>query len=60
MKPNTYTKIYIQLVFAVENREAGLNKVIRPKVFEYLSDILTNLGHKSIIVNGVSNHVHLF
>jgi REP element-mobilizing transposase RayT len=25
-----------------------------------LSGILTNLGHKSIIVNGVADHVHIF
>jgi len=33
---------------------------IRPRIFEYLSGITTNLGHKSIIINGVTDHVHLF
>jgi putative transposase len=59
MKPGTFTQIYVQLVFAVQNREAVLSKNIRPRVFEYMSGIMTNMKHKSIIVNGTSNHVHI-
>jgi REP element-mobilizing transposase RayT len=59
MKPGTFTQMYVQLVFAVQNREAVLIKDIRTRVFEYMSGIMTNLKHKSIIVNGTSNHVHL-
>jgi putative transposase len=59
MKPGTFTQIYVQLVFAVQNREAVLTKNIRNRVFEYMSGIITNMKHKSIIVNGTSNHVHI-
>jgi putative transposase len=59
MKPGTFTQMYVQLVFAVQNREAVLTQDIRRRVFEYMSGILTNLKHKSIIVNGTSNHVHI-
>ena len=59
MKPGTFTQMYVQLVFAVKNRDAALTKEIRPDVFEYMSGILTNLRHKSIIVKGISNHVHI-
>lgn len=51
--------MYIQLVFAVKNREALLHKNIRNRVFEYMSGIITGMKHKSIIVNGMSNHVHI-
>ncbi len=37
-----------------------MTEKIRPRINEYLSGILTNLGHKSIIVNGVADHVHIF
>ena len=57
MKPGTFTQMYIQLVFAVRNRDAVLTKEIRSRVFEYMSGILTRLKHKSIIINGTSNHV---
>jgi putative transposase len=59
MKPGTFTQIYVQLVFAVQNREAVLIRKIRLRVFEYMSGILTTMKHKSIIVNGTSNHVHI-
>jgi REP element-mobilizing transposase RayT len=59
MKPGTFTQIYVQLVFAVKNRETALRKEIRPHVFRYMSGILTNQKHKSIIINGLSNHVHI-
>lgn len=60
MKPGTFTQIYIQLVFCPKHRDRLLVEKIRLRVFEYLSGITTNLGHKSIIINGVSDHVHLF
>ena len=59
MKPGTFTQMYVQLVFAVKNRDAVLSKNIQNRVFEYMSGIITNLKHKSIIVNGTSNHVHI-
>lgn len=60
MKPGTFTQIYIQLIFSPLYREALLHPHIRPEVFSYMSGIITNLGHKSIIVNGMADHVHLF
>jgi putative transposase len=59
MKPGTFTQMYVQLVFAVKNRDVVLTKDIRNRVFEYMSGIITNMKHKSIIVNGTSNHVHI-
>ena len=59
MKPGVYTQLYVQLVFAVKNRDAVLHKAIRERVFEYMSGILTEMKHKSIIINGVSDHVHI-
>ena len=60
MKPGTFTQMYVQLIFAVQNRKALLTKEIRPRVFEYISGIITQMDHKSIIVNGVSDHIHIF
>ena len=59
MKPGTFTQMYVQIVFAVKNRDALLHKNICNRVFEYISGILTEMKHKSIIVNGVSNHIHI-
>ncbi len=51
--------MYVHLVFAVKNRDALLSDKIRDRVFKYISGILTTMKHKSIIVNGTSNHVHI-
>ena len=60
MKPGTFTQIHIQLVFAVRLREHLLKKDIRKEVFSYVSGIVTNIGHRSLIVNGYSDHIHIF
>jgi len=60
MKPGTFTQLYEQLVFAVKYRECLLNHSQRKTVFSYISGIVTNLKHKSLIVNGYSDHVHIF
>ncbi|MCX6261763.1 MAG: IS200/IS605 family transposase [Bacteroidia bacterium] len=60
MKPGTFTQLHVQLVFAVKYRESLLRQVQRKEVFSYISGIVTNLKHKSLIVNGYSDHVHIF
>ena len=57
---NSYTQIYIQVVFAVKGRKNLLKKEWRYDVFKYISGIIENKKHKSIIVNGYTNHVHCF
>lgn len=57
---NTYSQIYIQVVFAVKGRKNLLQKSWREKVFMYMSGIIKEKGQKAIIVNGVADHVHIF
>ena len=56
----TYSQIYIQIVFAVQGRKNLLLKHWREEVFKYMSGIITAKDQKAIIVNGVSDHVHVF
>lgn len=56
----SYSKIYIQFVIVVQGRSNLLGKKWREAVFKYIAGIITNKGQKSIIVNGVGNHVHIF
>ena len=58
--PGAYTQIYIQIVFAVKGRGNLISKTWREELHKYISGIITNKGQKSIIVNGVSDHVHIF
>lgn len=56
----TYAQIYIQYVFAVKGRQNLLQLPWRIEVFKYISGIIKAKGQKSIIVNGVADHVHVF
>lgn len=56
----TFSQIYIQGVFAVQGRQNLLQKEWCDEVFKYISGIITNKGHKSIIVNGAGDHIHVF
>ncbi|MDP1620937.1 MAG: transposase [Bacteroidales bacterium] len=55
----TYSQIYIQVVFAVQGRDNLLQQPWREEIFKYMSGIIKGKNQKPIIVNGVSNHVHL-
>jgi len=57
---NTFSKIYIQYIFAVKGRENLLNQAWRQEVFKYMAGIIKGKGQKPIIVNGMGDHVHVF
>ncbi|MDA3904492.1 MAG: IS200/IS605 family transposase [Bacteroidales bacterium] len=57
---NTYTQIYIQTVFTVQNKISLLNSEWREELFKYITGIVQNNGHKLIAINGVPDHIHLF
>jgi REP element-mobilizing transposase RayT len=45
----------------VENKQCLLrNNEYNEKIFKYISGTITNLKNKSIIVNGVEDHIHIF
>lgn len=55
----SYSQIYLQYVFAVKGRQNLLQKPWREEVFKYISGIIKGKNQKPIIVNGVSDHVHV-
>ena len=57
---STYSRLYIQIVFAVKARAQLLKKPWREDVFKYMTGIIKANNQKSIIVNGVEDHVHIF
>jgi len=54
-----FSQIYIQYVFAVQGRQNLLHKAWRDEVFKYIAGIIKGKNQKSIIVNGVVDHVHV-
>lgn len=56
----TFSQIYIQIVFSVNGRGNLLQKEWRSELYKYIAGIITNKEQKSIIVNGMPDHVHVF
>jgi REP-associated tyrosine transposase len=59
MKPGVFTQLYIHLIFSPKYREKLLFKNIRGEIFSYISGIIKNRNHKSMIINGMQDHVHI-
>jgi len=57
---NTYTQIYIQFVFAVENRLSLIRLTWKEELYKYITGIVHNNKHKLIAINGMPNHIHIF
>lgn len=57
---STYTKIYIQIVFAVHKRRAHIDPNWEEDLYKYLSGIINNKGQKSLAINGMPDHIHIF
>jgi len=55
---NTYHQIYLQTVFAVKYRKAILDKAWRGTVWGVIGNLINETGCKTLIVNGVEDHVH--
>ena len=57
---NTYTQLYIQFVFAVQNRMSLIQASWKDELYKYMTGIVQNNKHKLIAINGMPNHVHIF
>lgn len=57
---NTYTQLYIQLVFAVKARESLIRKSFQERLHKYITGIVTNRNQKLIAINSMPDHIHIF
>ena len=57
---NTFTQIYIQVVFAVQNRKALIQPEWDEELNKYITGIIQNKGQKLLAINGTKNHIHFF
>ena len=56
---NTYTQIYIHIVFTVEHREKLIPSYRKEDLHRYITGIVENRGCKLIAVNSMPDHVHI-
>jgi putative transposase len=57
---DTYTQLYIQFVFAVQNRKNLIRPEWEPELHKYITGIIRNKSHKMIAINGMPDHLHMF
>ena len=57
---NTYIQIYLQCVFAVEDRTSLIKSDWKDELYKYITGIVQTNKHKLIAINGVANHIHVF
>ena len=56
---NTYTQLYIHIVFAVNGRMALIRDDFREELHKYITGIVTTKGHKLLAINSVKDHIHI-
>ncbi len=57
---NTFTQLYIQVVFAVQGRQCLIGENHREEINKYITGIVQKRSHKMLAVNGARDHVHMF
>jgi len=58
--PNTYTQIFIHLIFATKFRHRILKENFKESLQKYISGILKNKSQKLLAINFHVNHIHIF
>lgn len=56
---NTYTQIYVQIVFAVRERDGLIAPEWKEDLFKYIAGIIRKRGQKLIAIGGVADHIHI-
>ncbi len=56
---DTYTQLYIQLVFAVHGRQSFIHATWENELFKYMTAVLQNDKHKMLAINGMPDHIHI-
>ena len=57
---NTYTQIYIHIVFAVQGRHNLLPKRHLEELYKYITGILHRREQKLLAIGGMPDHIHVF
>jgi len=56
---NTYSQIYIQIVFAVEGRQNLIDPQHNEDLQKYITGIVTKQRQKLIAINNMPDHFHI-
>ena len=57
--PDTYTQLYIHIIFSVKERTPLIKDSFRKELFADIGGIIKNKGQKPISINGTADHIHI-
>ena len=55
-----FSKIYIQIVFAVKGRQSLIRPSWEEELYKYITGIVQNKDQKMLAINGMPDHIHFF
>ncbi len=56
---DTFSQIYIHIVFAVKNRNSLIKPLWEEELYKYITGIVQNKGQKILAINGMPDHIHI-
>lgn len=56
---NTYTQLYIHIVFSVKGRESLIKRSWKNDLYAYIGGIILNHRSKPLAINGMPDHIHI-
>jgi REP element-mobilizing transposase RayT len=56
---NTYTKIYLHVVFSVKGRQNLIQKGWKEELYKYICGIVNGNEQKVYAIGGVADHIHI-
>ena len=56
---NTYSQLFIHLIFAVKYRDAVLDKSWRDELIQYIIGIIEKRNNKVCAIGGMEDHIHI-
>ncbi|HEV7780443.1 MAG TPA: transposase [Chitinophagaceae bacterium] len=57
--PNTYSQLYIQIVFAVQGRQCFIKESFRDELQKYISGIIAEKKQKLYAIYCMPDHTHI-
>jgi len=57
---DTFSQLYIQIVFAVKGRESLIKPDWEEQLYKYITGIIRAKEQKVLAINGVEDHIHIF
>ncbi len=57
---DTYTQLYIHLVFSVKGRNNFIQPVWEGELHKYITAVVQKDRHKMLAINGMPDHIHIF